>query len=713
MFKDLLFITLMTPLMVLAAATPGLGGEPKIIDHSLVVTVDLAKRRLEGSDTLTFRNDGELRLYLREGSAVDAIVAGGAGGAWGGEGGGGPDIDYRVRKVQGGPFKEVIIKTPGAGGGEELTLRVDFHGAFRTVEEAQEDIKRGVAHVDEGVMGLEGAFIPASSYWYPRELEGFASFDVTVTAPGGYTTVTGGQWLESVKTAHSSTDRWRSERPTDGVDLVVGSYHVERDEFNGIDVYTFFFEADKALSELYIGKTKEYLTLYAGLFGPYPFTKFAVVESFLPTGYGMPSYTLLGSSVLRLPFIPDTSLGHEIAHSWWGNSVFVDDSLGNWAEALTTHTADYLYEKRKGAEETSEFRFKNLQGYKNFAGKDPIALKDFNDSARTETRAVGYNKGTMVFLMLEDLLGEEVFTAGLKEFYGEMAFRKATWKDIQRAFEKASGRNLGWFFSQWVERAGAPGLKIGDAAIEEGPEGYDVTFVIEQTAPHYALKVPVVFTMEGGQTVTEVLDVKKGREGFAVSLSAPPLALELDPEYRVFRLLSDSEIPPSLSVFFGDNTAVIVVPSEKTARGKYSSSAELLSRDYGLQVVSDTSPGVEGYLKERSVLIMGGAGENKAFERVEKSLSAFVTFGPEGFKIGEKAFASPPSSLALAVKNPENPGKNICIFIGGGTGEEMLERAKRMRFFTKYSYIVLGEGEPEKGVFPGEKVLRHEFETGG
>src|SRR3990172_7639212 len=109
MFKDFLFITLMTPLMIFPAATPGLGGEPKIIDHSLVVTVDLAKRRLEGSDTLTFRNDGELRLCLREGSAVDAIVAGGAG-AGGAGGVWGPDIDYRVRKVQGGPFKEVIIK---------------------------------------------------------------------------------------------------------------------------------------------------------------------------------------------------------------------------------------------------------------------------------------------------------------------------------------------------------------------------------------------------------------------------------------------------------------------------------------------------------------------------------------------------------------------------------------------------------------------------
>ena len=63
------------------------------------------------------------------------------------------------------------------------------------------------------------------------------------------------------------------------------------------------------------------------------------------------SYTLLGGQVLRLPFIPYTSFGHEIAHNWWGNSVFVDTDEGNWCEGLTVYCADYHYkelESRRG-----------------------------------------------------------------------------------------------------------------------------------------------------------------------------------------------------------------------------------------------------------------------------------------------------------------------------------------------------------------------------
>ena len=59
------------------------------------------------------------------------------------------------------------------------------------------------------------------------------------------------------------------------------------------------------------------------MIGPYPYGTSRLSRISFPTGYGMPSFTLLGSSVIRLPFVPYASLGHEIARSWWGNSVFI------------------------------------------------------------------------------------------------------------------------------------------------------------------------------------------------------------------------------------------------------------------------------------------------------------------------------------------------------------------------------------------------------
>ena len=78
----------------------------------------------------------------------------------------------------------------------------------------------------------------------------------------------------------------------------------------------------------YLDATAQYIEMYRELIGPYPYGKFALVENFWETGYGMPSFTLLGPRVIRFPFILASSYPHEILHNWWGNSVFVDYETG-------------------------------------------------------------------------------------------------------------------------------------------------------------------------------------------------------------------------------------------------------------------------------------------------------------------------------------------------------------------------------------------------
>ena len=60
----------------------------------------------------------------------------------------------------------------------------------------------------------------------------------------------------------------------------------------------------------------------------------------------MATLTLLGSDVINLPFIVKTSLGHEILHQWFGNSVYVNHKKGNWAEGLTSYLSDHYYKEQ-------------------------------------------------------------------------------------------------------------------------------------------------------------------------------------------------------------------------------------------------------------------------------------------------------------------------------------------------------------------------------
>lgn len=666
-----------------------------LASHALDVTVDIAGRKVSGKDTVALNPEaGELKLYLREGSRVLKIEQGGKA------------LKFDTAKV---PNEKISAITVKANAGEGAKLEIDFEGEFQSTSEAMEKVKRGVAYLDDGVIGEEGVFLPSSSLWYPQAEEGLSPFTMKVTLPKGFRSVSEGELVKSGEENGRAVETWKATEALDGADLVAARYSVTEEKHRGVSIFTFFLKDDPALSKTYTDKTKEYLDLYGSSIAPYPYKKFAVVESFLPTGYGMPSFTLLGSSVIRLPFIPDTSLGHEIAHNWWGNSVFIDSSEGNWVEALTTYTADYLYEKRKGEEHAVDFRLKKLRGYKNFAEGADIALKDFQDSTTTASRAVGYNKGVMVFNMLSELLGEEAFEKGLRGFYSANAFKSASWNDIRESFEKASGEDLDWFFDEWLKRAGGPRLSIEGAAREKKGAGHILKFTVAQAGEPYILDLPVLVKTEAGD-VRKNIRVKDERTEVSFDLASAPVSFEIDPEYQTFRILKAEEVPPSIATLLGDKESVMVLPNRNKPNEKYTPVASLLSKDYGLETTSDTEIGVKDFLASASILVLGGQGENSMMWLTGQYLAKHASVAEDEFRIGGRSFPRKGSVLVLSARNPHIPSKVICFFIADGGKETALAAAKRMRYFSEASWLLFkADGGVEKGVFEAERALRFAF----
>jgi len=689
--RTLVFSALFFLLFPLAAFCEAQAGA---VRHSLDITIDIPGRSMTGVDTMTFDDaPSEAGLIMRKGSEVTRVSSG--------------DLALAFETAEGKDYREITVIAPA---GKKLRkLTVHFKGSFLSPVEAQGQIIRGVAYLDDGVIGEEGVFLPSSALWYPNPGESFATFEAKVTIPKGYASIMQGTLEKKREDASTVTEKWVEWKPIDGIDLVAGRYRVEKDTHRGIAIYTYFFDDDKALSRTYIDRTKEYLDLYSALIGPYPYGKFAVVENFLPTGYGMPSFTLLGSSVLRLPFIPYTSLGHEIAHSWWGNSVFIDSSLGNWSEALTTYLSDYLYEKMKGPDKAREFRAAKLRGYKNFAEKSQLPLGEFRDATGTESRTIGYNKGVMVFNMLEEHLGDKTFTEGLRRFYSENASKRATWADIQASFEAASGRSLAWFFDQWLKNPGGPSLKLDGVEAKKTASGYSVTFRVEQTGRPYSLDLPVLFETESGP-VWKSFRIERESNELVAELPSRPLSMEIDPGFQNFRILSDAETPPSFAGFFGDRESLIVLPNKNAVQEKYLPAADLLATDYGLRTITDAEIGRKDYTKDHSVFIFGGAKENRLYWLTGQHFTKKAAIGESSFEVAGQSFERNGAVLVLSVRNPADPSKTICLFLTDLGREAALDAARRIRYFTDSSWLVFTpDGRAEKGIFKGEATLRHEF----
>jgi aminopeptidase N len=117
-------------------------------------------------------------------------------------------------------------------------------------------------------------------------------------------------------------------------------------------------------------------------------------------------------------------------------------------------------------------------------------------------RALVYNKSAVVLHMLRRLLGDDAFFRGLRRFYFDWRFRKASTKDVRDAFEAESHRPLGRFFDGWILGSGLPQLKTTWTA-SSNPETVQVR--IEQIGQVFELPLTVTLVFVDGATMDHLV----------------------------------------------------------------------------------------------------------------------------------------------------------------------------------------------------------------
>ncbi|MFN3593917.1 MAG: M1 family peptidase, partial [Thiobacillaceae bacterium] len=161
-----------------------------------------------------------------------------------------------------------------------------------------------------------GSFLPAGTGWYPDPGVPFA-YRVRLTLPKGQKGLVPGNRLRELEDARGYSAEFDFPHPAEGIDLMAGPYTVSErlltlEDGRRVRIRTWFHPELADLAPDYLADSARYIERYSRLIGPYPFDDFGVVASPLPTGFGMASLTYLGREVLRLPFIRQSSLGHEV-----------------------------------------------------------------------------------------------------------------------------------------------------------------------------------------------------------------------------------------------------------------------------------------------------------------------------------------------------------------------------------------------------------------
>lgn len=664
-------------LLLLPGALPAAAA----VRHEIQASIEPAAGTLAAEDTVTFPEPAaefvfSLHKGLNPSSPSGALeeLGPGAAAAYG--------INFSSRA---GIYSAYRLKLPAPA----RSFRLKYAGVINHPpgEQAQE-YARSFSETP-GVISAEGCYLSGSSGWYPYFENALVTYRLEASLPEPYLSVSGGSRTRRPAKDGRSAAVWDAARPQDDITLTCGRYTEYSRKDGDLEYQAFLLSPDPELAGRYLEATGRYVKLYSDLIGPYPYPKFALVENFWDTGYGLPSFTLLGNKVIRLPFIISSSYPHEILHNWWGNGVFVDYASGNWCEGLTAYLADYLIAENRG--KGRDYRMTTLQKYSDYvSGGSDFPLTEFRSRHSSASEAVGYGKMLMVYHMLRALLGEDNFRAGLRRFYADNAFRTASFGDLRAAFERTTGQGrLKPFFDQWTARAGAPALALKSAKVTLGPAGYDTEFTLAQTqdGPPYELEVPAAFWLEGlpGPRL-KTLTMRSREETFHYnSGQLKPERLEIDPEFDLFRRVSPLETPPTLSRLLGARRPAVIVPAGAAGepwRGlaaAWTKDKANLPRVYADDEAAEPPAGA-------SYWVFGG--ENLLARDFEAGLEAYgAVFALDHITIGGRRFPREGHTFVFAAFNPADPSLSGALVVSGSTDKLPLLAAK-LPHYGKYSWLV-------------------------
>ncbi len=380
-------------------------------------------------------------------------------------------------------------------------------------------------------------------YDYPNER---ATSEMIITVEQPLFVVSNGALLETRKNAgETTTYHWKMDVPHVSylISLAVGDFSVYHDKVGDLPLdYYVARGVDEATARRFMGKTPQMVRFFGEVIGqPYPYVKYA--QTCLPDfGGGMEniSATSMTDSALRdeiaaLEGDADGLVAHELVHQWFGDLLTCKDWSHVWLNEGFASYFDPLFAEHDRGED--EFRLQmdgSLQGYlrNDRAYRRPIVETRY-DSSMQMFDGMTYAKGACVLHALRGYLGEKAWWKGLRDYVAAHKYQVVDTDDFRKSMEAASGKDLKWFFNQWLHKAGHPELKVrwhyedADNTVRVKVEQTQTT---DDQTPLFKLPTSLEITEDEGKTRVVPIVIDAALHEYIIPAAKKPRMVQIDPD---------------------------------------------------------------------------------------------------------------------------------------------------------------------------------------
>jgi aminopeptidase N len=393
-----------------------------------------------------------------------------------------------------------------------------------------------------------------SRYWFPcfDSPHEKSTSEVIATVPASFFALSNGVLVSTKenRAAKTRTFAWRFDVPHSCylITLAAGEFAELRDRWEDVEVTYYVPPGREDDARRALGRTPEMLALFSERFGVrYPYNKYAqiCVAEFIFGGMENTTATTLTDTALfdsraALDYDMEALVAHELAHQWFGDLLTCRDWGQGWLnEGFATYSEylwrDHAHGRDEAAQELADWADQ-------YFGEDarryrrPIATNVYDEPIDIFDHHL-YEKGGLVLHMLRRVLGEVAFWKALGHYVRRHRTGSVETRDLARAVEEATGKNLDWFFDQWIQKAGHPELKVEyswDAAAKLAKLSIKQTQKVEGDTPLFRLPLEVRFRV-GDEDRTKPIEVSETSHVYYFPFDVAPTQAILDPGQHVLK----------------------------------------------------------------------------------------------------------------------------------------------------------------------------------
>lgn len=378
-------------------------------------------------------------------------------------------------------------------------------------------------------------------YDYPNDK---VTTEMIITVDKKYKVLSNGR-LVSIKENNPQgtvTYHWSQELPhsTYLINLSIADYAVIKDSLGSLPINYWVYKGLETNAKTTFRKTPYIINFYNKLYNfSYPWAKYdQVITSYMGGGAEAVSATILGQQIVmdtiaEKDYSMQGVIAHEIAHQWWGDLTTFRSWEHTWLNESFATYSEYIFTRFEKGEDEGAF---GLLGKKNQYLNEahnrymrPIVFNKYNgpnDNFDSHT----YPKGACMLHLLRYILGDETFFRTLSTFLHQNQFKPVDTHDLMKTVKEVSGKNMDWFFEQYIFSPGHPVFEV-TKSWNESTKKLTITVFQNQDSipgvPIYTIPVNFGFGFPGKKIIKEVW-LKNKMERFDFEFDSEPLLVRFD-----------------------------------------------------------------------------------------------------------------------------------------------------------------------------------------